>query len=498
VESVAWISERKDLLYGFFYLAGLLAYLQYLKTNTRKPLFYGLTLVLFVLSILSKAPAVTLAVVLVLIDFYTKRDFTKKVILEKVPFFGIALFFGIVAIQAQQSAEAISSFESYSFFQRILFAAYGLLVYIYKFFVPIKLACFYPYPEKPLALYYYLAPIGVMALFYLLYRSWQLGRAVIFGFLFYLVTIALVLQLLPVGSAIIADRYTYLPYMGLAFSIGYFFHRLLALKAPKWQSMKNVAVIAFIGFSMALVYQTYQRCQVWKNSLTLWTDCIEKYPKVPVAYNNRGNYWSKRHQQYDRALEDYNISIQIQPKYYNAYVNRGNVHGIKGRHHEAIADYTRALELKPNNMDAILNRAMSYALVKEYDSALLDYNRAIQIDPNHPNIYVNRGYTYFEMGDYEKSIADYTRYLQRQPDNFNAWFYRGLAYFKSNQPEAALNDFTQALKLNPNHGATLQNRAIAHKNLGNYQAALQDAQRAQQVGQPISDAYMKELQRLAQ
>lgn len=233
VESVAWASELKDLLYTFFFLASWLCYLRYLKEPKRK--FYFYCLFLFLLSLLSKGMAVSLPVVLLLTDYFKGRKLNAKAWLEKAPFFALSIIFGIVAIIAQKSGGAIQDLEVYPLVQRIAFACYGFITYLLKFVVPYELCTYYPYPLKSVAGipgWYYIYPIVLLALIAFVFYSLRFSKKFFFGIGFFTITVFLVLQLLPVGNTIMADRYSYIPSIGIFYLAGEGFYRL-------WQKKKS-------------------------------------------------------------------------------------------------------------------------------------------------------------------------------------------------------------------------------------------------------------------
>jgi protein O-mannosyl-transferase len=197
VESVAWASERKDVLYCFFFLASCITYLSYLETKQVKYIVY--CFVLFLLSCLSKAMAIPLPLVLVLIDFYRQRQFTFKTIAEKIPFFALTLVFGLLALNIQ-SKEAIADFQVFTLPQRFMFAAYGFMMYWVKLFVPWKLSAFYNYPSLDgVTLVYQAAPLIVLLLvlgpaFYFYKKNRDHFRVWVFGMGFFIAMVAMVLQ----------------------------------------------------------------------------------------------------------------------------------------------------------------------------------------------------------------------------------------------------------------------------------------------------------------
>jgi len=538
VESVAWITERKDVLYTFFFLLSLLCYTKYAKRERKEMKWMYLAFLLFVLSLLSKPAAVILPVIMIVIDYYlghyenltqTKKPiWTFQPLLEKIPFFGLSVIWGLITINTTRS---IADGSTFTLLERLLFAFYGAVTYLHKLIVPIDLSCFYPYPRLNdagmLPIMYYIAPVIALALLYLVYRSVRYTRVVLFGSAFFIITIALVLQFFPVGPNIITDRYTYVPYIGIFFIVGSGFAYIQDNLAKKWKLLSSLMVLFTIGIYS---YLSYQRCHVWKNSETLWTDVISKYPNTSEGYLNRGQYYTDT-DQFDKALADYNVTLKLNPRttlafinrgnvygrqgmFANAladytraialdpkaskvYLNRGNVYGMQGKIDSSIADYTRAIALERNYLDAYINRAISYSKKRDFNSAFEDFNSALQINPNSLKVYAMRAYAYLDNGSYNNAIQDYTSLIGALPNDFNNYFYRGLSYQKSNDYKMAVKDYSKVLKLSPGNASALLNRAICHESMQQYKLALQDAMSAKNYGQQVSESYITKLQGLA-
>jgi hypothetical protein len=220
VESVAWISERKDVLYSFFFLSSLISYVKYL--HKKQTLFYILSLLLFLASCLSKAMAITLPFVLFLIEYLLRHKIDKKTLFGKLPFGLISLVFCIITLLTQYGPSHAKPAHLFSFLDNILRAGYGLMFYIYKIILPVRLSGLYPNPQNIGGNYpmvFFLAPL-VIILLILLIIKFRNNRKVIFGTGFFIITILPVLQLLPVGWAIAADRYTYIPAIGIFYLFG--------------------------------------------------------------------------------------------------------------------------------------------------------------------------------------------------------------------------------------------------------------------------------------
>ncbi len=498
VESVAWITERKDVLYAFFFIGALITYLSYLRKEARSFLFYFFTLVLFILSVLSKPSAIIFPVILLLIDFFMKRKFDIKCLLEKTPFFIISIIFGIITIK-DQSNVAITEWSAIAIHHRLIFASYGFITYIYKLFIPFNLSAFYPYPTKfpiteALPAIFYAAPFIALGLFFLVYKSLKISRLYAFGFLFFFFNIIMVLQFLSVGPALMAERYTYMSYIGLAFIGGMEFDRLYNSKKVFANAIKYFVTGLLIIYGIMFASLTYQRTQVWKNSNTLWTDVIKKFPlKVEVAYKNRGNYFAREANQYDKALQDFNTFISISP--YDATIlnNRGNLYVLMQKPELSIADYTKAISIDPTYYDSYINRGITYANIGKYDLALADMDKAIKLNPGKNDVYKNRAFCYSSMGKYEEAIKDYNLLITKEPESVGNYLNRGIAFFNSKRYNEAIADFSMTIQLDTANKVAYCNRSQAYNLIGDYKNALSDALKAQQMGQAINEEYINVL-----
>ncbi|MFH1321560.1 MAG: tetratricopeptide repeat protein [Bacteroidota bacterium] len=529
VESVAWLTERKDVLSSFFYLAAIISYMIYRSKDKYKPLFYALLLLFFILSCLAKSSAVTLPVILVVIDYFSYKKFHFKTIVDKVPLFVLSLIWGIITTIKNKGS--IASSEAFTLLERTLFAFYGIVNYLYKLIVPVNLSCFYPYPnliDGRLPIIFYIAPFIVMILAFLAYKSIKYTKTIVFGVLFFFFTIALVLQFFPVGPNIVTDRYTYIPYIGIFFIIGQGYSYLQDQKTKRFSFLKQVSLIVLICFIGVLSYLSHARCKVWKNSLTLWTDVINKYPNNPEGYLNRGQYYTDigeldkalpdynitialkpnatlayinrgnvygRSGEYDKALNDYSKAISLSPTTSKIYLNRGNVYGLQEKHDSAIADFTKAISLERNYLDAHVNRAISYSKIKEFDKAFEDFNKALEIHPTSISTYAMRAYAYLDQGSYDKSITDYNILIKFDPKDANSYFYRGLAYQKKKDYNSAIRNYSMTLKINPGNGAAYLNRSLSYDAKNDYPKALQDALSAQKLSQNMGRDYIERLRK---
>src|SRR5882672_2721271 len=463
VESVAWVSGRKDCLYALFYMLSCIAYLLWLRKRGPGPLLYAAMLLCFVLSVLSKGMAVTLPVALLAMDLYLKRGWSPKLLLEKAPLFLIAILFGYLSIVAQTRQGAIQDLASYPFHERILFACYGIAAYLVRAVAPVGLSAFYPYPLRiagGLPLVYSLAPLGVLVLGAGIAWLARKDRVVLFGALFFLINIALVLQLFPVGSAVIADRYTYLSFVGVG---------LILAGAYRWiagafrarpglgRAALRAALVAAFGLAFSA---TRARSEIWRNNITLWTDVLSHYPTLPLGYTKRARTYM-----------------------------------LQGDNERARADVEKAVALNPDDDRALTMRGTLRFLQGDNPGALADLRKSVSIKPDDPVAWNSLGAVHLTLGVRDSAQEDFTRAIAGNPSYAEAYLNRALA--RAATPSNALPDFDAAIRFQPQSARAYVWRSETRMRLGDAAGALQDARQAQALGYPVDHAYLETLTRRA-
>lgn len=494
VESVAWVSARKDVLYALFYVTSCISYVLWLRNNRRRVIYYAGALALFALSLLSKGMAVTLPMALIAIDFYLGRRLNVRTLfLEKAPFFILALAFGVVAVVAQftQGRE----FATFPFFERLLFACYALSAYVIRAVVPLNLSAFYPYPvrtEGALPVLYYMAPLFVALIGVAVYTSIKAGRAIAFGALFFLLNVVLVLQLLPIGSAAMADRYTYLSYIGLGFVLacGY---RYLAWKAfARRMALRAATMVLIAGCVAGLFFATRERSRVWRDDISLWTDVVDQYPTLPFAYTQRA--WSYTQQgQRERAMADIQQALSVDPKNTPALTARGKLYSLSGDYQRARVDLDEAVRLLPTSAAARDTRGAILLRLEEYDGAIADFSKVIELEPRVAEGYLNRALALCLKGQYSRAMPDFNTSVAYQPWNPQAYVWRGAARLELGDTARAIEDYGQALQLDPKCGEAYFLRSNVYEALRRYDDALRDALQARAAGYPVGDAHIERL-----
>jgi tetratricopeptide (TPR) repeat protein len=468
VESVAWISERKDVLYSFFFLSGLITYLKYQNVsnnNKRKYLWLAVAFLLFILSCLSKAMAMVFPLVLILIKFCTYQPkgnnpvkesiseaFSLKNLVPLIPFFIVALFFGFLAI-------SINKFNTFSLWHRIQFASYGFIMYIVKFFIPVNQVAIYPYPTQPeydngaFGTILMLAPFVLIAISGLVVYSLRKTKLFVFGLGFFLVTIIIVLQIISVGVAIMADRYTYLSYIGLAF--------IPAMLIGEHVTKKRMPLFILTGcFIILMMILSQKQTEVWSNSETLWTRVIELHPTQETPRSIRGIYYSKRSKRTnnvkekklyeEKALEDFKIAIKAGTPRADVCEGAGCIYGSRGDFNNALFCLNKAIQMKPQKGSAYFNRAITLGSLNRNEEAIKDYTLALVYAPqNAIEIITNRSNLFLITGRYKEAIADFDYLISIDNKNFLFYYNRAVSRQQTNDIPGAISDYQKALQLQP-------------------------------------------------
>jgi len=497
VESVAWISERKDVLYAFFYLAGLIAYLKYLEA--RRWWWWAATSLAFVCSLASKPAAVVFPVALLAVDWYRRRAWSPRLLLEKSAWFAASIAAGVFTLRIQEASGALE--RQGDPFTKLLSAAYGLVMYVVKLVAPVHLSAIYPFPniegQGPGPEFYatfVAAVVGIPLALYALRRH----RPALFGLAFYFVNIVLVLQFVAVGTAVMADRYTYLPYVGLVFALAW----PLDERAPGPRHEFSARAALAAGFLLLLpvcLVATWQRCDVWQNSETLWNDTIRKYPRRSVdAYINRGYHYHRVAKQYDKALADYDQAIALNPAVPNAWNNRGMLLADWGRGDSAIACFDRAIALRPELESAWNNRGGVKLMKGDLAGGIADISRAIALRSRYRDAYANRAVGYSTAGDHERAVEDGRRVVALAPGHPANYLFYGLMGISSRalkMDREAIALLDEAIRLapagEPRRGAYYLERSRAWAAAGDGNRALEDAREARRLGVGVDSAYWK-------
>jgi Flp pilus assembly protein TadD len=463
VESVAWVAERKDVLSAFFWMVTLLLYAWYAKRPGRTR--YLLTLCSFALGLMAKPMLVTLPIVLLLMDYWplgrlqfgqagplTRHDlasavqkpFPWKLLWEKVPFFVLTAASSIVTIYAQHKGGAMSSIKVVSITFRIINALWAYVLYLVKMVWPADLAVLYPLPITLTIAQGLFAGAFLGGVSFLVIRSAKRHPYFLVGWLWYLVTLVPVIGLVQVGSQSMADRYTYLPLIGVFIMLAWGMRIAAGNDRIRRAAVSAVAIILLIACSVC----TWFQLGYWKNSITLFSHAASSVSGNYIAHEALGLALAKNGR-FDEAITQYSESLRIWPEYDRALIGIGNVLVRQGKMDEAAVYADRALRLKPDSSEA--HFLLGFVLMNQgrNDEALDQYYAGLRSDPENEGIHHIIGVILGSQGKLDESIGQFKEALRIKPDYADAHYGLGVALLRQGHIDESITHFTEALRLKP-------------------------------------------------
>ncbi|MFN0215075.1 MAG: tetratricopeptide repeat protein [Saprospiraceae bacterium] len=468
-ESVAWVTERKDVLYGLFYIAALLSYWKYLSEQKSKYYFY--TLILGLLALFSKIQAVSLPLSMLAMDWFAGRDLkSMKIWFEKAPFFALSLIFGLVGIHFLGEAEGFKD-TGYSMVERFFFATGSLFNYLWKVPVPFGLSAYYPYPKLGnLPGLYYASPLALAAILWWVWGSAKHGRTIAFGFLFFLVNIVFVLQFKGAGKAFMADRFTYIPYLGLFFILAKTYSDIEYGKIKT--GLKSLLPYLAAGFVAMCAVLTILQNTSWKSSLTLWENASAKNPNDPLCWSNLGLAYDDL-KDYEKSVKAYEQAIKSDPSYFDATFNLAVAFNKMKRYDDAAKIFGRAMEMKPEFSDSWYARGQVWLTKGDFPKAIADLEKFAQMDTKEPKdkIQSSLGMAYAGAGQNEKALAAYDLALKIKPDP-EYHFRKGNTFAAMGNMMEAIGSYDAALALAPDFADAVNNKGNAYASMGKFSDAL--------------------------
>lgn len=375
------------------------------------------------------------------------------------------------------------------------------MFYIVKAFVPFHLSAIHYYPAQTggfLPFVYYLAPLGIVLILFSIYRFKMIRKDLIFGFSFYLISIVLLLQFFPVGFAIVAERYSYIPYIGLFFITGKLYCDFTDNKFGNYNKVRrNYLLSLIVIIALVFSYLTYERNKVWKNDIALYDNVVQNNPETghcywargsskferndisgaiadfdnaikhnytfPVAYNSLASCYYEL-DSLQPAMEGFTKAISLDNKYAMAYFNRAQARQKLQDYSGSIDDYNAAINYNVENASLAYNE-MSYSqyMVNDLHGALLSINNAIELDASSAPVYmVNKAKMEYLLKDFDNSLRDYNLAIDRKPDNNLAYYGRGILQLSLKDTAGACNDFNKALELGYTKAEAEMNKYCKH------------------------------------
>jgi protein O-mannosyl-transferase len=429
VESVAWITSRKDLLFSFFFLLSLLFYIDY-TGKKQKVLHYLLVLLFFILALLSKIPAVSLPFVFLLIDYFRGTKRNSRMIVEKIPFFLLCIFFGWLNVLAQKQCGLTSYGYHFTFPEKTFLAIYSISQYFLKILFPYPLSVFYPFPFKPgaaIPLVLFSVPflfITGVVLFFVLRR--QDKRPVIFGLLFFLINIIIVTAISFNRDFIIADRYSYISSVGILFIAGVLADDLIT----NFSRYRITAKGLVLSCTVVLSLMTYQRNRLWKNPELLFRQALSVYQDSDIILNTLATQ-EIGSGKFREAIVHLDKAILVSPDYSDAFYNRGLVNGKIGNFSGSISDLSSAIRINPAYYEAYFSRGNAHMKMNDLTPAYDDFSMVIRLKPDHFGAFQNRAIVRGNLGDYAGAIGDLNTAISINPDFPASYYLRGVALFNT-------------------------------------------------------------------
>jgi protein O-mannosyl-transferase len=490
VESVAWVAERKDVLSAFFWMLTMAAYASYVERPGLRR--YLLVFFAFVFGLMAKPMLVTLPFVLLLLDYWPLERFQQKksdqeirtkankpgvsdrpkgksikqnavkeatkgdkqsnpayqwtmkrlLLWEKIPLFAMAILSSIVTYVAQKKGGTVVSIEAYSLGVRISNALVTYITYIGNMIWPNNLAVLYPHPGARPAWQVWGSILLLTAITAIVIQTAKRYQYVAVGWLWYIGTLVPVIGIVQVGSQARADRYTYIPLIGLFIMLAWGIPQLL----NKCRYRKGALFVSVALIVSCLSIITWKQVGYWQNSIVLYDHTLKVTDHNMFAHNNRGQaYYSLGN--YRQAIEDFDRAIEIDPQYAQAYNNRGSAYSDLGNKVRAIGDYDKSIEIDPQYAEAYYNRGNAYFSLGNQRQAIKDYDKFIEIDPKDAIAYLNRGAAHAVLRNYRQAIEDFDKAIEVNPQYAQAYGNRGNVYAALGNDKQAIEDLKRAARL---------------------------------------------------
>jgi protein O-mannosyl-transferase len=513
VESVAWVAERKDVLSGLFFMLTLWCYARYVE----RPASWGRYLSVvasYAFGLTAKPMLVTLPFVLLLLDYWPLGRFGRRrsgafaeptgandrektwvngrvggdfaeptgadppykgLIVEKIPLLVLAAALCVVTLTAQR--HAIRSLDEQPLTWRVANAAVAYVAYLGKMFYPANLAVLYPLPKGPPSLWEAIAAFAVLlAISIAVFVVRRKRTYLLVGWLWYLGTLAPVIGLVQVGNQAMADRYTYLPQVGLYMAIAWG----AAEMAGAWPYRRWVLAAASALIVAGLMICAWRQTRYWRDSDTLWNHALDCTSQNWVAHGSLGAVLARRGQVND-AIVHFREALAITPNYAEAHNNLGVALSGRGEVDEAITHFQFALELKPDYADAHNGLGLVLSGRGEVDEAIAHYQKALTIDSDYFEAHFNLGLALAGRGEVDEAIAHYRKALAIKPDYVKAHYRLGLALAGRGHLDEAITHFRKALEIEPDYIEAYNNLGLALAGRGRIDEAITQYRKAIEI-----------------
>jgi tetratricopeptide (TPR) repeat protein len=501
VESVAWAAERKDVLSTFFLLLALWAYArndECRMTNDESSIQHPASsiehrassiqypvssIVFFTLALMCKTMAVTFPVLLLLVDWWPLNRLrsagipARQLLREKIPFFALACVFGIITIIAQRQLGALQPIEQFPLGHRFANALLAYVYYLEETLLPIRLSVFYPFPAAFSVTAVLIAVVALAAI--TLAAVWRRRSfpPLLFGWAWYLLMLAPVIGILQVGSQSHADRYTYLPLVGVFVLVVW---GVAALAGKREALAWPIGVVTALALTLALVLcvvLTRNQIGYWRSSETLFVHALKMNPANELAYNNLAAAAAEQGR-LGEAIFFLRQAVRLNPRHALAQANLGIGLVKQGRVDEAMVPLTEAIRLKPDYALAHAYLGSALFVKGRVDEARKHLQRAVDLAPGYPAAHRDLGALLGAKGDIPGALVQLRIAVQLAPDDAEAHYNLGIGLAATGKTAEAIAQYQEAIRLNPRHSNAHVNLGAALGSQGNLDGAIQEFKQA--------------------
>lgn len=500
VESVAWVAERKDVLSTFLWLLTIWVYLGYAgRPDLRR---YVLVVIVFALGLMAKPMLVSLPIVMLLLDYWPLRRLSLerakdrpwagwKLLWEKVPLLALSAGSCVVTYLAQRTGGAVIEIARFPLGMRIENALVAYAKYIGKMFWPGGLAAYYPYPLHGLPVWQIAgASLLLVAVSVLVIKRARVQPYLGVGWLWYLITLVPVIGLVQVGEQSMADRYTYVPLIGLFVMIAWGVPELLGRLVPASAERSfspHLPVLAVIVIP-ALMVSTSLQVRYWKSDLTLFQRAVRVTSENKMAHNNLGLALAEQGE-LDQAVHHCEEALAIDPNYVDAHINLAHVLIQQGKTDEALAHYEEALEINPDAQKAATGLANVLAEQGDMDSAIAQYSKVLEADPNNADAHYNLALAVFKQGRISDAVSHFARALEINPRYAKAHNNLGMIRAGQGELEEAIAHYSAALRIKSDYAQAHHNLAMVLVGQGKLDEAIDHFLAAVQAEPDYAEAH---------
>ncbi len=471
VESVAWITERKNTLPMVFYLLSILLYLKFESSEDKR--FYKLSLGAFLLALLAKTSVVMLPAVLLMCAWWQRGKISRKDVFRSIPFFALSGILSFVTVWFQYNrAIRTDIVRADDFLSRLTIAGKAVWFYLYKAVLPYQMSFVYPRWKTGVSGFISYIPllilIGLLILFWYYRKGW--GRSFLFGLGYFVVTLFPVLGFFDIyfmKFSLVADHWQYFSIISvIALTVGLISH------AAEQDRFRRPAIALAVIAVCLLSFKTWTQAKIYKDQETLWEDTLTKNSASKLALNNIGVI-RKQQGKFDEAAKHFSAVLQINPDDSEAHYNMGVVLEAQGKLEEAARHYSEALRIRPN--DAEIHTILGEIRNRQgkLDEAVRHYSQVLRIKPSDIQTLMTVGMLLGQQGKTAEAVTQFSEVLKLSPDNAGAHFNTGLALAQQGKFDEAVKSYYQALKIRPDYVEAHYNLGIALARQGNTPKAIE-------------------------